>query len=233
MNGARRVIVVLLLVIAAGYLGWRAWAPRPQDETVLSGYIEGEDLYLAAPIAGTIATMSVARGDRVTAGRNGVHRGRRAVARRARPGGGVGGRRPGAGGNRRGTAGAVARLVRRGGRAGGQRGARPGALSRRATRQSCQRGAAAGRYGDRQRRATPPASGTPRTATPRPRRRRSTPRRHSFSAQQAALADAQSKLDQLAPTRARRRRACRTCSSSRASGPRRTSRWSACCRTTR
>ncbi len=68
MNRARRVIVVLLLVIAAGYLGWRAWAPRPEDETVLSGYIEGENLYLAAPIAGTIATMSVARGDRVTAG---------------------------------------------------------------------------------------------------------------------------------------------------------------------
>ena len=68
MNRTRRVIVVLLLVIAAGYLGWRAWAPRPQDESVLSGYIEGENLYLAAPIAGTIATMSVARGDRVTPG---------------------------------------------------------------------------------------------------------------------------------------------------------------------
>src|ERR1700733_14711204 len=68
MNVARRIIVVLLLAVAAGYLGWRAWAPRPQDETVLSGYIEGEDLYLAAPIAGTIATMSVARGDRVTPG---------------------------------------------------------------------------------------------------------------------------------------------------------------------
>ena len=68
MNFARRIIVVLLLVIAAGYLGWRAWAPRPQDQTVLSGYIEGENLYLAAPIAGTIATLSVARGDRATAG---------------------------------------------------------------------------------------------------------------------------------------------------------------------
>ena len=68
MNLARRIVVVLLLVVAAGYLGWRAWAPRPQDETVLSGYIEGENLYLAAPIAGTIASLSVARGDRVTAG---------------------------------------------------------------------------------------------------------------------------------------------------------------------
>jgi HlyD family secretion protein len=68
MNIARRIVVVLLLVVAAGYLGWRAWAPRPQDETVLSGYIEGENLYIAAPIAGTIASLSVARGDRVTAG---------------------------------------------------------------------------------------------------------------------------------------------------------------------
>jgi HlyD family secretion protein len=68
MNRARRVIVILFLVLAAGYLGWRAWAPRPQDEYVLSGYIEGENLYLAAPIAGSIATMSVARGDRVTPG---------------------------------------------------------------------------------------------------------------------------------------------------------------------
>ena len=68
MNRARRIIVVLLLIVAAGYLGWRAWAPRPQDAAVLSGYVEGENLYLAAPIAGTIETMSVARGDRVTAG---------------------------------------------------------------------------------------------------------------------------------------------------------------------
>ena len=68
MNRARRIIFVLLLIVAAGYLGWRAWAPRPQDAAVLSGYVEGENLYLAAPIAGTIETMSVARGDRVTAG---------------------------------------------------------------------------------------------------------------------------------------------------------------------
>ncbi len=67
MNLARRIVVVLLLVAAAGYLGWRAWAPRPEDENVLSGYIEGENLYLAAPIAGTIASLSVARGDRVIA----------------------------------------------------------------------------------------------------------------------------------------------------------------------
>jgi HlyD family secretion protein len=68
MNRARRVIVVLLLLAGAGYLGWRAWQPRPEDANVLSGYIEGETLYLAAPIAGPIAKMQVARGDRVTAG---------------------------------------------------------------------------------------------------------------------------------------------------------------------
>lgn len=68
MNGVRRIIAILLLVGAAGYLGWRAWQPRPEDANVLSGYIEGEELYLASPISGTIATMQVARGGRVTAG---------------------------------------------------------------------------------------------------------------------------------------------------------------------
>jgi HlyD family secretion protein len=68
MKHARTIIVVVLLLAAGGYLGWRALTPRPEDEKVLSGYIEGENLYLAAPVAGTLKEMSVARGDRVMPG---------------------------------------------------------------------------------------------------------------------------------------------------------------------
>ncbi len=68
MNLVRRIIVIVMLVAAAGYLAWRAWAPRPENAAVLSGYIEGELLYLSAPISGTITALNVARGDRVAAG---------------------------------------------------------------------------------------------------------------------------------------------------------------------
>jgi HlyD family secretion protein len=68
MNLVRRIIVIVLLVAGAGYLAWRTWAPRPENAAVLSGYIEGELLYLSAPVSGTITALNVARGDRVAAG---------------------------------------------------------------------------------------------------------------------------------------------------------------------
>jgi HlyD family secretion protein len=43
-------------------------APRPQATNRLSGYIEGEPLYLAAPISGQVTGIAVRRGDRVAAG---------------------------------------------------------------------------------------------------------------------------------------------------------------------
>lgn len=68
MNGARRILLIAVLLAAGAYLGWRAWQPRPEDANVLSGYVEGEALYPAEPISGTITAMLVARGDRVTPG---------------------------------------------------------------------------------------------------------------------------------------------------------------------
>jgi HlyD family secretion protein len=68
MKFLRSIVLVAIVLIAGVWLSWRAWGPRPEDANVLSGYIEGEDLYLAAPIAGTVRTLLVSRGDRVAAG---------------------------------------------------------------------------------------------------------------------------------------------------------------------
>ncbi len=43
-------------------------APQLRPTRMLSGYIEGEPLYLAAPIAGQITALDVRRGDSVAAG---------------------------------------------------------------------------------------------------------------------------------------------------------------------
>jgi HlyD family secretion protein len=68
MKTARTIILIVALLAVAGWLSWRAWGPHPEDANVLSGYIEGEDMYLAAPVAGTVQTIAVSRGDRVAAG---------------------------------------------------------------------------------------------------------------------------------------------------------------------
>ena len=67
MNRARTIMLVIAVVLGGAWLGWRAWGPRPSED-VLSGYVEGENLYLAAPIAGTVTAMQVTRGERVAAG---------------------------------------------------------------------------------------------------------------------------------------------------------------------
>jgi HlyD family secretion protein len=67
----KRLAIVIGVVLAAGllaYLAWLALAPRPADANVLSGYLEGEALYLASPHAGAVTSLSVARGQHVDAG---------------------------------------------------------------------------------------------------------------------------------------------------------------------
>ena len=62
------VLVVGLVAAAATIVGLIVWAPRMGEPRTLSGYIEGEPLYLAAPVAGTVRVMSVARGQEVAPG---------------------------------------------------------------------------------------------------------------------------------------------------------------------
>jgi len=68
MNHRQRILVVGLLVTAAVIVGLLVGVPRFGRPHTLSGYIEGEPLYLAAPIAGTVRVVNVVRGQDVAAG---------------------------------------------------------------------------------------------------------------------------------------------------------------------
>ncbi|MGA0600210.1 HlyD family secretion protein [Caulobacter sp. KR2-114] len=64
-----RILVPVALVLAVlGLLAWKALAPRATDADVLSGYLEGEALYLASPSPGAVTSLGVVRGQRVAAG---------------------------------------------------------------------------------------------------------------------------------------------------------------------
>ena len=64
----QRLIILVLLVLGLVFLGWRLLAPQFRPAATLSGYIEGETLYLASPVAGTVAQLGVRRGERVRPG---------------------------------------------------------------------------------------------------------------------------------------------------------------------
>jgi HlyD family secretion protein len=65
---AQRLVILVLAVLALLFLAWLLLAPSFRPAPTLSGYIEGETLYLASPVAGTVANLGVRRGDRVAAG---------------------------------------------------------------------------------------------------------------------------------------------------------------------
>jgi HlyD family secretion protein len=64
----QRLLIAVLLLVATATIAALFIAPRFGRRTVLSGYIEGEPLYLAAPVAGTVTAMYVVRGQEVAAG---------------------------------------------------------------------------------------------------------------------------------------------------------------------
>jgi HlyD family secretion protein len=67
MNAQRLLIVVLGLTALAVAVYLAFGLSRPPHRA-FSGYIEGEPLYLAAPISGEVTTLAVARGQRVAPG---------------------------------------------------------------------------------------------------------------------------------------------------------------------
>ena len=62
-----RPIIIVALIIAAAVVAWLLLGGS-QHERLLSGYIEGEDLYLSAPVSGTVGSVSAVEGQRVAAG---------------------------------------------------------------------------------------------------------------------------------------------------------------------
>jgi HlyD family secretion protein len=66
----QRGIAIVLLAAAAVLVALLLVLPRLGKAPVLSGYVEAEPLYLAAPIAGTVKAMYVVRGQEVATGQN-------------------------------------------------------------------------------------------------------------------------------------------------------------------
>jgi len=64
----QRLLVAGLLAGAAAIAAGIVLTPHFRAPRTLSGYIEGEPLYLAAPVAGTVRQVSVMRGQEVAAG---------------------------------------------------------------------------------------------------------------------------------------------------------------------
>jgi HlyD family secretion protein len=67
MKGPQRIVMVGIVLAALGGLLWWVWG-RPQPAPMLSGYVEGEALYLSSSTPGAVRQVSVVRGQRVAAG---------------------------------------------------------------------------------------------------------------------------------------------------------------------
>lgn len=64
----RRRVFLGLSAVAVAFAMWRPGGLGANDPDVLPGYLEGETLFMAAPISGTVKTVAVARGQRVEVG---------------------------------------------------------------------------------------------------------------------------------------------------------------------
>ena len=67
MKHGLRPLIAILAVVALGLILWFAWRPRGEDRDLLTGYVEGDQLYLSSPVAGSVGQVSVAKGQRVVA----------------------------------------------------------------------------------------------------------------------------------------------------------------------
>jgi HlyD family secretion protein len=64
----QQILVAILVLAAAGLGAFLLFGRGGPDHGVLSGYVEGEPLYPASPVAGRLVELNVQRGDTVSAG---------------------------------------------------------------------------------------------------------------------------------------------------------------------
>ena len=64
----RRLPVLILVVLAAGFLIWLLSRPDRSEGDTLTGYIQSDTLYLSSAVAGTLTSVSAERGDLVEPG---------------------------------------------------------------------------------------------------------------------------------------------------------------------
>jgi len=62
-----RPVLIILALVALAALGWQLFL-RPAPPRTLTGYVEGERLYLSSPVSGAVAQLYVREGGRVEAG---------------------------------------------------------------------------------------------------------------------------------------------------------------------
>ncbi len=69
MSRAPRLAIAAVVLAGLAFLLWKAFLqPRPADADVLSGYVEGEALYLSSPLPGAVTSLSVARASTLNRG---------------------------------------------------------------------------------------------------------------------------------------------------------------------
>jgi len=64
----QRALVAGLMLAGAAIISLIVWQPRSDRPRTLTGYVEGEPLYFAAPVAGTVKSVAVVRGQDVATG---------------------------------------------------------------------------------------------------------------------------------------------------------------------
>ncbi len=65
---ARILICLVVMAALAILIGWRFWRLPSAEPRRFTGYVTADNLYLSSPVAGTVAALGVARGQRVAAG---------------------------------------------------------------------------------------------------------------------------------------------------------------------
>lgn len=67
---SRRTLVITLIVgmAACALLAWAIVSRRQEKTPIFTGYVVAQNLYMSAPVAGTIDSLAVVRGQRVEAG---------------------------------------------------------------------------------------------------------------------------------------------------------------------